>query len=284
MSKHALGKGLESLIAQGPDERDGVLDLPLEEIDPNVDQPRKNFESQPLQELADSIREKGIIQPIVVERLGARYQIVAGERRYRAAKMAGLEKVPALVRHLTPDERLQISLIENIQREDLNPIEEAAAYEALIKQTGRRQEELAQQVGKSRSAVTNSLRLLKLPQQYRDSLADGKLSPGHARAILAVTNPADQEVLFVRIIEDGLSVRGAEDLADRLNKGSRGVSPQPPKSGKASPPDVQNVEQRLIESLGTKVKLNGSLAKGRIEISYFSKEDLERLFDLLAGK
>ena len=286
MSKRALGKGLDALIAQGPDsgKPGGVLELPVGEIDPSADQPRKNFEMQPLQELADSIKEKGIIQPIVVERQGQRYQIVAGERRFRAAKMAGLDKVPALVRHYSPDERLQISLIENIQRENLNPIEEAAAYSALLKQTGMRQEELAQQVGKSRSAVANSLRLLKLPPEYRDALSDGALSPGHGRAVLSVVNPADRDILFKRIVEDGISVREAEVLADRLNKGSRGARSTQAKPERKLSPDVLGVEQRLIESLGTKVKLNGSLAKGRIEISYFSKEDLERLFDLLAGE
>jgi ParB family transcriptional regulator, chromosome partitioning protein len=286
VSKRALGKGLDALIAQGPDsgKPGGVLELPVGEIDPSADQPRKNFEMQPLQELADSIKEKGIIQPIVVERQGQRYQIVAGERRFRAAKMAGLDKVPALVRHYSPDERLQISLIENIQRENLNPIEEAAAYSALLKQTGMRQEELAQQVGKSRSAVANSLRLLKLPPEYRDALSDGALSPGHGRAVLSVVNPADRDILFKRIVEDGISVREAEVLADRLNKGSRGARSTQAKPERKLSPDVLGVEQRLIESLGTKVKLNGSLAKGRIEISYFSKEDLERLFDLLAGE
>ena len=286
MSKRALGKGLDALIAQVPDAdtQGGVLELPVGEIDPAADQPRKNFEMQPLQELADSIKEKGIIQPIVVERQGQRYQIVAGERRFRAAKMAGLEKVPVLVRHYSPDERLQISLIENIQRENLNPIEEATAYSALLKQTGMRQEELAQQVGKSRSAVANSLRLLKLPPEYRDALSGGALSPGHARAVLSVVNPADQDILFKRIVEDGISVREAEVLADKLNKGGRGARSQHAKPERKLSPDVLGVEQRLIESLGTKVKLNGSLAKGRIEISYFSKEDLERLFDLLAGE
>ena len=283
MSKRALGKGLDALIARAPDVPEGGLELSIGEIDPNIDQPRKNFDPQALQELADSIREKGIIQPIVVEPHGERYQIIAGERRFRAAKLAGLDKVPAIVRHYSADERLQISLIENIQRENLNPIEEATAYHTLLKQMGLRQEDLAQQVGKSRSAVANSLRLLTLPQEFKDALVGGTLSTGHARALLSVVNPADRDVLYRRIAEDEISVRAAEDLADRLNMGGRSSSIKSEKVGKTSSPEIQSVEQRLMEVLGTKIKLNGSLVKGKIEISYFSKEDLERLFDLLAG-
>jgi ParB family transcriptional regulator, chromosome partitioning protein len=284
VAKRALGKGLDALIqteSQKNDDQLAASELPIDEIDPNNDQPRKRFNDGALDELADSIREKGIIQPIIVEKKGERYRIIAGERRFRAAKIAGLEKVPVVVRHYESEEMFQISLIENIQRENLNPIEEASAYETIMKQTGLSQEALASQVGKSRSALANSLRLLKLNKRFKDALEDARITPGHARALLSVVNPSDQDYLFSKVVEDGLSVREAEDFADRLNLG--GNTPKvKAKEEKKRSPDIISVEQKLIESLGTKVQLKGSLVKGRIEISYYSKNDLERLYDLLA--
>jgi ParB family chromosome partitioning protein len=262
---------------------DGVLELDIASIDTNENQPRKKFDNLSLKELAASISEKGIIQPIIVEPHGDRYKVVAGERRYRAAKIAGLDRVPAIVRKYGETERLQISLIENIQRENLNPIEEASAYDLLMKQADLAQEDVAGMVGKSRSAIANSMRLLKLAQKYKDALIEGTITSGHARAILSLANPAERDVLYERIVRDGISVREAEAYADRRNKGGRDDSEKPVKREETAQPEVREVEQRLIESLGTKVKLNGTLTKGRIEISYFSKADLERLFDLLAG-
>ena len=283
MSKRALGKGLDALIQSDPgdlQDQSGVLELALDRIEPNDDQPRKSFSRETLDELAASIRENGIIQPIIVEQRADRYRIIAGERRYRAAKIVGLETVPAIVKQYSEIEGLQISLIENIQRENLNPIEEAAAYETLIKQTGLRQEELAQRVGKSRSTIANSLRLLKLTKSFKDALIEGAISPGHGRAILSVVNPADRDVLFSKITKTGLSVREAEELAEKLNSGGRPAQAKTSQRTKA--PELRDIEERLIGTLGTKVQLKGSLNGGRIEISYYSKTDLERLFDLLA--
>jgi ParB family chromosome partitioning protein len=209
---------------------------------------------------------------------------VAGERRFRAAKIAGLDMVPVIVKKYSENERLQISLIENIQRENLNPIEEASAYDALIKQTGLRQEELAQQIGKNRSTIANSLRLLKLPRVYKDALIEGSITPGHGRAILSVSNPADREVLFSKIIDTGFSVREAEELAERLNKGSRGSKRDGPTKKKAKTPELREIEEQLIGSLGTKVQVKGSLNSGKIEITYYSQADLDRLYDLLSSE
>lgn len=284
MSKRALGKGLDALI-QAPagalEEKDLVLTIQLNKIQPNRDQPRKHIDETALNELAGSIREKGVIQPIILEKTGDTYAIIAGERRFRAAQLAGLAEIPALIRSFSRDDKLIVSLIENIQRENLNPIEEASAFETIIKQTGMNQDELARQVGKSRPAVANCLRLLKLPQAMQNSLKRGDISSGHARAILSVVNPADQEILFSQIIQQGISVRDAEAGADQMNKGSRGAGNLSSPQQKRVAPEIQEVEQRFIESLGTKVQLKGNLNKGKIEISYFSKEDLDRLFDLL---
>lgn len=290
MSKRALGKGLDALISQGTisqetEPQTGVRELGIEDVESNADQPRKNFDAQALNELAQSIKEKGIIQPIIVEARDGKYQIVAGERRFRAAKIAGLSTVPAIVRVYNETEKLQIALVENLQRENLNPIEEAEAFNTLIDQMGLRQEDVAKQVGKSRSAIANSLRLLKLPQKIKKTLIEGSLSPGHGRALLAVANPADRDLLFDTIVSEAISVREAEIAADKLNKGGRGSKSSAKSSPKEkkSDPEIQDVEQKLIEALGTKVKLKGTLSKGRIEISYFTKDDLDRLFDLLSN-
>jgi len=279
-----LGKGLDALIqvpSQATDESDLVLTISLEKIRPNLSQPRKFIDEAALSELAGSIREKGVIQPIIVEKGRDSYVIVAGERRFRAAQLAGLAEIPAIIRSFTRDDRLIVSLIENIQRENLNPIEEASAFETIIRQSGMSQDELARQVGKSRSAVTNSLRLLKLPEKMQTAIKSGDMSSGHARAILSIVNPADREILFSQILDQGISVREAEANADQMNQGSRGSADQRIPRNRQTAPEIQEVEQRFIESLGTKVQLKGTLSRGRIEISYFSKDDLDRLFDLL---
>jgi len=301
VSKKALGRGLDALINTddtGKEEHPGIVEISVDQIDSAASQPRKHFSEESLKELAASIRENGVIQPIIVEKKDERYSVIAGERRLRSARLAGLEKIPAIIRDYPSERLLQIALIENIQREDLDPIEEALAYETLLKQTKLKQEELAERVGKSRSAVTNSLRLLKLPQQMQQALAEGTITPGHARALLSVTEPARREEIFSKIVESGLSVREAEHLAEgtsgEIAAGSGGEPSGGPaqtaggghsrtQSDKPKEPEIREIEQHLLELLGTKVELKGSLRNGRIEVSYYSAEDLERLLDLLSG-
>ena len=292
MSKRALGKGLEALFQSVSDEtlseeKVGAIGLyvDIDKIIPNPNQPRKEFNAEMLNELAESIREKGVLQPILVEKKGDRYIIIAGERRFRASGIAGLKKIPVIEKNFTEEEKYEIALIENIQREDLSPIEEAKAYQTLITSYNLGQDELSKKIGKNRSTIANSLRLLKMPQDMQDALSSGEISAGHARAVLSVINPADQRILFNRIINGGLSVREAEKQSSDLNNGMRslhGTGEKKEQLQKKKSPDVMNLEQQLIDALGTKVNLNGSLAKGKIEISYFSREDLERLFELIA--
>ena len=299
MSKQALGKGLDALLGPGGDDLDifsggdngdfnknsikeSFVDISL--IVTNPDQPRKEFKEEALQELADSIKEIGIIQPVIVEKKNGKYEIVAGERRYRASKLAGLDRIPVIEKSFSEEEKYEIALIENIQREDLSPIEEAKAYQQLINNYNLSQEALSRKLGKKRSTIANSLRLLKLPEDMQDALNSSDISAGHARSILAVINPADQRILFNRIMSDGLSVRESEKQSSDLNKGIRMKSDSVRKDDKflkKKNPDVMDVEQRFIDALGTKVNLKGNLAKGRIEITYFSREDLERIFDII---
>ncbi|HSV91697.1 MAG TPA: ParB/RepB/Spo0J family partition protein [Desulfobacterales bacterium] len=285
MAKRALGKGIGALIGETEDGRQknaSTVEVPIGSLKPNPSQPRRSFRDASLAELAESIRRRGVLQPVLVEEVGSGYQIVAGERRVRAAKLAGLDRVPVLVRSFSPDERLEVALIENLQREDLTPIEEAKAYRQLMEARELTQEQVAAKVGKDRTTVTNSLRLLKLPQKVQDAVEKGDLSAGHARALLAVTNPADQELLFARVLARGLSVRETEQAAQVLNQGKRGKAKKPP--GRARDPDVRAVEERLVERFGTKVQIRGGPAKGRIEIAYFSADDLERVIELLQGR
>lgn len=263
------------------DVEDKVLSVSLDDIQPNPDQPRKSFDDSSLQELADSIRRQGVLQPLIVEEFApGRYSIIAGERRYRAARIAGLEKVPVLVRRLTEIQRLEVSLIENIQREDLNPVDEAYAYQFLIQKSGFTQEELASRVGRSRSSITNSIRLLQLPDSMKDDLVSGVITPGHARAILSCTNPSDRIVLRNRIVEKDLSVRAAEAEAEALNQGKKIVLRK--KGGQTDKDlDIQNVEDRFLDAFGTKVELKGSLRKGRLVIPFRTTRELERIYSLL---
>lgn len=296
MSNKALGKGLEALLQSGLDDIDPVNNgdngenkiienyIDISMIYANPDQPRKEFKEEALQELADSIKEIGIIQPVIVEKKNGKYEIVAGERRYRASKLAGLKKIPVIEKSFSEEEKYEIALIENIQREDLSPIEEAKAYLQLINNYNLSQEALSKKLGKKRSTIANSLRLLKMPQDMQNALNNGEISAGHARSILSVVNPADQRILFNRILTGGLSVRESEKQSSELNKGIRLKSDSSKKDDKLlkkKNPDVMGVEQKFIDALGTKVNLNGNLAKGKIEITYFSKEDLERIFEII---
>ena len=232
IKKHGLGRGINSLIdeystyeAKKLEETGSkVVDLDISLIKPNPNQPRKTFDPDALMELRDSILSQGIIQPLLVEEIADNvFVIVAGERRYRAAKLAGLKTVPCIIRSFSDLQRMEVSLIENIQRENLNPVEEARAFSYLLTQSGIKQEELAKKVGKSRPAISNSLRILNLPERMLDALEKGYFTSGHARALLSVENPADQEILFNRIIDNDLSVRQAEALANELNSGKRAV-------------------------------------------------------------
>ena len=296
-SKLGLGRGMAALL---PDEEDsaslipaaqkaeqktsgdvGVEFITLAKITANPDQPRKNFDPVELAELADSIREHGIIQPVIVEEnaKGA-FIIVAGERRVRAAKIAGLTEVPVIVRKYSDEKRMVVSLIENVQRSDLNPIEEAAAYKRLMELTGLSQDETASRVGKNRSTVANALRLLRLRQEVQESIRKGELSAGHARAILSVPGVKIQDTLFREIIRKDLSVREAEKMAALLN----GQNKKSKNDGSHTPvhfPELDDMEEKFIKHLGTKVKIKGDLNSGTIEIDYYSMDDLDRLYELL---
>ncbi|MDR2050135.1 MAG: ParB/RepB/Spo0J family partition protein [Treponema sp.] len=268
----------------------GETFVPIDRIRANPGQPRKRFDEDELAELAASIKQHGVVQPIVVDKLeeggqNGGYIIIAGERRCRAAKLAGLTEVPVVIRNYSSEKRLEVALIENIHRQDLNPIEEASAYKRIMETAGLSQDEAASRVGKNRSTVANALRLLKLPDHMQKSLEDGSLSAGHARAILSVSRPADQEKLYREIAAKGLSVRAAENRAAELGGKPAGTAGAAKTSGEkaADPrdPQLRAMENRLIEKLGTKVAISGDLKKGRIEIEYYSMDDLDRLYEIL---
>lgn len=276
-----LGRGYDALIPNAgsiKNQETSFIDIQL--IITNPDQPRKDFDPVALQELANSIKEKGVLQPILVEKTGDKYLIIAGERRYRAALMAHLTQVPIIMGHFSKQEKLEIALIENIQRKDLTPIEEALAYEALMKNSSLNQDELAKKVGKNRSTIANSLRLLKLNDQMKEAVSRGTLTAGHARAILSVDSKENQQKLFEAIEKKGLSVREAEAVAAKLNQeDDNAVNPKLYNSKKD--PEMAATEQRFAEKLGTKVALKGTMKKGKLEISYKTKEELLHLYEML---
>lgn len=280
MAKKGLGKGLDALFAE--EEKQGVTEVKITEVMPNKDQPRKFFDEEKLQALADSIQEHGLIQPIVVTKKGDGYVIVAGERRWRAAKKAGIKKIPVLIRDYTDLAVREIALIENLQREDLNPIEEAMAYRQLMDEHNLTQEEISVRIGKSRSAIANSVRLLTLDDMTREKLIAGEISEGHARCALSVPDGPVREFLINRIIEDGLNVRQTELLAKDLTKTTA------PKTKKqettAYKIELERISSSLAQYLGTKVKLSGNSKKGKIEIEYYGNADLERLLELISRR
>ncbi|MBU0934035.1 MAG: ParB/RepB/Spo0J family partition protein [Spirochaetes bacterium] len=298
MAKGGLGRGLNALMPENygeaaEDEKSdsGVRSIPLGRISPSPDQPRKSFDESSIDELANSIRRHGIIQPLIVEAVGdGSFRIVAGERRWRAAGRAGLKEAPVLVRELGRERRLEVALVENIQREDLNPIDEAEAYRQLMEVTNLTQEEVAERVGKSRSAVANVLRLLNLPVDAMEALRNKQLSAGHARAVLAVINPAERTLLLKRILGDGISVREAEAAVALFNKGQRAVVPEQKAAAKnhrptaGMDPDLAMIEQNLIGHLGTKVSIKGDSERGSIQIDFFSMDDLNRVYALITGE
>ena len=284
--KKGLGKGLDSMIpekktkAEMKEVQDKALaEIKISEIDPNIGQPRKSFNEDELLELAESIKIHGVIQPIILTKRGKRYEIIAGERRWRASKLAGLTKIPAVIREYTDKEIMEVSLIENIQRQDLNPIEEALAFKNLIDEYKMKQDDLAERVSKSRSAITNALRLLKLDDKVKAMLAEGLISTGHARAILAVEDKNKQQILATRIFDEKLSVRETEKLVKQIleNKESK-------KEEKSSEKLIyKKLEDSLKSIIGSKVSIKGKdNGKGKIEIDYYSIEELDRITELLS--
>lgn len=295
MAKRGLGKGIGALFGAEANETDiverdisfinnisseNVTELKISQIEPNKEQPRKAFDEEKLGLLAESIKKHGVIQPIIVKDLNnGFYQIVAGERRWRASRIAGLNKIPAIIRSYDELTTMQVALIENLQRENLNPIEEALSYKALLDDFSLTQEQVSEQVGKSRSAIANSIRLLSLPQKVREMLESGTLSSGHARAILSVNDEDAKLLLAEKIVENALSVRQAEQLAKSLNNPKKGNK----KAETITQLDLQlgEIQKRMSDILGTKVKILNGAKKGKIEIEYYSANDLERLLRIL---
>lgn len=294
MAKRGLGKGLDSLIPSNVMEQpvkpasvsnekakseDGVTAVKITMVEPNREQPRKNFDEDSLQELADSIKQFGLLQPILVQDKQGYYEIVAGERRWRAAKIAGLKEVPVIVRSLTDQEIVEISLIENIQREDLNPIEEAQAYKRLLTEFNLKQDEVAERVSKSRTAVTNSMRLLKLCDKVQKMIVDGMISTGHARALIGIEDSEEQYLIAQKIFDEKLSVREVEKLVKALHKPQKQKKPE----NKTLEAIYNEISNKLKQSLSTKVtisaKENGS---GKIEIEFYNHEDLDRLIEQIS--
>jgi ParB family chromosome partitioning protein len=273
--KTALGKGLKALI---PETSEGVQEIPLDRIVTNPKQPRRVFEESTLEELANSIREKGVLQPVIVKKAeDDRYILVAGERRLRAARLAGLKTIPAIVKEATEAEAVEIALIENIQRDDLNPLEMAEAFQRLIDEFGYTQEQLATRIGKDRATVANYLRILKLPPDIKEYILSGQISLGHAKAILSLPTKTSQIEVARQVLRRGLSVRQTERLCKALSK-------KPPKaSKKEKDPNIAALEERLKRSLGTKVTLKHRGGKGKIEIEYYSLDELDRLIELLTA-
>ena len=294
--KGGLGRGLAALFADAvpvsnpennensqadiikneKQSEDSVQYINIHDIMPNANQPRKTFSEEKIEELSKSIKEHGIIQPIVVRRRGDNYEIVAGERRWRAARKAELSKVPCLIRELSDEQNMLIAIIENMQREDLNPVEEAEGLNQMIVTFGMTQEQISKSVGKSRPYIANSLRLLKLPEYIKDEMAEGRLSAAHGRTLVTVEDEDVRKILCARIIKEGLSVRETEKLVSEQGKGKKRRP-----AAKTKNPDVARVEEELKEVLGTRVAINQNGKKGKIEIEFFSKEELDRLIELL---
>lgn len=294
--KGGLGRGLDALFADAvpvsdplKEEKkqdtqvrteeqsgDAVQYINIHDIMPNANQPRKTFSEEKIEELSKSIKEHGIIQPIVVRKKGKSYEIVAGERRWRAARKAELAKVPCLIRELSDEQNMLIAIIENMQREDLNPVEEAEGLNQMIVTFGMTQEQISKSVGKSRPYIANSLRLLKLPEYIKEEMAEGRLSAAHGRTLVSVEDEDVRKALCERIIKEGLSVRETEKLVSENGKGKKRKP-----AARTKNPDVARVEAELKEALGTRVTINQNGKKGKIEIEFFSRDELDRLIELL---
>lgn len=304
--KFGLGNGLDSLLGSSAKEDEpaktensfqsvktnlpagieqdefGKLWINPELLRPNPYQPRQEFDPEQLKELSDSIKENGVIQPVTIEDAkDGSFYIIAGERRTRASRLAGLEKIPVQLSAFSDQKKLEVALIENIQRADLNPVEEARAYYKLMELGGLKQEEVAQKVGKNRATVANAIRLLKLPEDIQNALVGGQITAGHARALLMVKDKMNMHILFGKIVGQGLSVHQTEVMASEINNPQPKIKKNDGAKSLTRDPDLIDVETQLIQKLGTKVQIKGSYEKGSIEISYFSKDDFNRLFDFI---
>jgi ParB family chromosome partitioning protein len=280
MKRKALGKGLSALLPEAQEPPGGGLaEIDIKRIDPNPQQPRQRLEPSKLKELARSLQQEGVMQPLVVRKVGSRYQIVAGERRWRAARMAGIARVPAIIREVEDERLLELALIENIQREDLSPIEEAGAYRRLVTDLGFSQEQVADRVGKDRSTVANLLRLLRLPEPVRKAIAKQELSPGHARPLLALPDATAQVQLAREIVDEGLSVRAVERRVKAFSKPKKPSKRQ--STASQTDPNTREAEDRLRLALGTKVHIARKGRGGHLEISFYSEEELGRLYEIL---
>lgn len=274
-----MGRGLSALLPANSYQGDDFLEIDIDRISPNAQQPRTTFREESLEELAQSIRANGVVQPILVRKNGLGYELVAGERRWRAAQRAGLHKIPAVVKDVPDEKLLELALIENIQREELNPIEEANAYQRLMQDFKLRQEDIARQVGKERSSIANMLRLLRLSPDVQQLVEDSRISMGHARAILSLEDETLQRQVAEDIIAKGLSVRETERIVRRLIDGP----PQPTAQPKEADPNLKAAETKLQRTLNTKVRITTGAKGGRIEIDYYSDEDLDRIYHQLMG-
>lgn len=275
-----LGRGLEALIPVAEHPEGGVTHVPVSAITRNPLQPRTTLKEDTLAELASSIEEHGVIQPIIVTQQGPdRYQLIAGERRWQAARMAGLATVPVIVKEASSQQVLELALVENIQRADLNPLEEAVAYRHLVEEFGLTQEQVAVQVGKSRVTITNTLRLLRLPDKVKQALSSGAIREGHARALLALATPEAQVAALQAVTKKSLSVRQTEELVRRLT-----AQPAPPKTKSSVPPETLALEQEFRDTLGTKVNLRRNRkGQGRLVIHFYSEEELHAIYDVIVG-
>jgi len=310
MAKPALGRGLGALLGGSPiakppspplatnstpaaapssapaavDTRERVQRVALERIHPCPFQPRKEFSAEALRELSDSIKEQGIVQPLIVRETAQGYELIAGERRWRASQLIGLKEVPVIVREADDREVLELALIENLQRENLNPMEEAQGYAQLVQQFQLKQDEVATKVGKSRASVANALRLLKLPEPVQEHLREGRLSVGHAKVILGLETDKQQQLAANRILHEGLNVRQTEDLVSRLQMRQDGASAKPTPQAPARDAHLTDLENRLRERLGTRIHLKYAQGKGALEIAFFSDAELQRVLDILGVK
>ena len=277
--KKALGKGIKAFIPEeyGILKEESYTELEVDELRPSPLQPRMRFDEKGIEELAQSIRKAGVLQPIIVIPEGEQFKILIGERRWRAAQKAGLRKVPVLIRNIPKEQQLEVSLVENLQREELNPIEIARAYERLTEELGYTQEEVGEKVGKDRASVANFLRLLKLPSEIQESIQDGKISMGHAKILLSVEDSKAQLDLVKRIVQKGLSVRATENLVAKFNKQ---LSPSRKRN---RDPNLEAVQEELLKALGTKVAISGNQKKGIINIFYYSLDELNRISEFIKG-
>lgn len=272
--KRGLARGLDALLPEN-DMPAGVTEIAVSQLDPNPDQPRRTFDAQSLQALSDSIRQAGVLQPLLVVENGARYRIVAGERRYRAARMAGLQSVPCVVRDLSEQERMEAALIENLQREDLNPMDEAAGIRSLMDECGYTQELAAKRVGRSRSAVANLLRLLQLPESIQEMVKAGELSAGHARVLAGMDDAQRQLMLAQRVVREGMSVRELEKAAAAVPENAQKPAPRP------LPAELSDMQERLQNVLGVRTALKGNLKKGKIILQYQTADELEAIYEIM---